>query len=471
MSSRQVGFVDHIDLDFSGNVVQKAILLGQLRGQESWQLAIGSVDGNLGVFWGDCPKPWLAASDLGTITVLAAGPLFHTSENFLVVIAAEGTAFVFDLRLAPPRDASSPLDAAPLVWPYAMQFALPSNVTTAAIGDVDCDGLVELVVGSADRSVSVYRMTEAATVVAGMAWAPSLVAQWYLPGIVTSISLLALAGEMVILVAQPGGAFFAIRSSDWRERAAVFHGQAAVGGASPSIDAEVLGLRHSLGPFVCLLTVDGSIQVVSLASAGAPVGGSASAQPQAHTQTEQLSHFSSSESLSFAHMPTPATTPSVAESNALFARPLASPTVAPLLAPATASSAGASTFLRVDHRLLGLASLDIDGDGDDELIAPGWDGTTYIVDPARGHTITFDLHERVCAFAAGRFSLASATPRCLVYVTFDDRIKVFVDVSLPAIGKRTMLDVARARGLNMTADEVREALRRYQRERARALAL
>ncbi|KNC54806.1 integrin-alpha FG-GAP repeat-containing protein 2 [Thecamonas trahens ATCC 50062] len=90
--------------------------------------------------------------------------------------------------------------------------------------------------------------------------------------------------------------------------------------------------------------------------------------------------------------------------------------------------------IQVSHRLLSLTALDMTGSGADDLVVCAWDGMTYIMDPAF-NVVRFDCSERVCAFAAGKFSLSAKGPPSLVlvYVTYSDKIKVYCDVALDSL--------------------------------------
>jgi hypothetical protein len=56
--------------------------------------------------------------------------------------------------------------------------------------------------------------------------------------------------------------------------------------------------------------------------------------------------------------------------------------------------------LQVDHELFALHLLDVNRDGEDEIIACGWDGMTYIIDQAQ-NMVKFKFEENVAAFCAG----------------------------------------------------------------------
>lgn len=97
--------------------------------------------------------------------------------------------------------------------------------------------------------------------------------------------------------------------------------------------------------------------------------------------------------------------------------------------------------IQVDHQLFALSKLDVTGDGREEVVACSWDGQTYIVNQEK-QSVRFQFDHSVSAFCAGRFSLggAAATPT-LVYATFSNKVYVYHNVTLPRITLNTLADV------------------------------
>ncbi|XP_011494279.1 PREDICTED: integrin-alpha FG-GAP repeat-containing protein 2-like [Ceratosolen solmsi marchali] len=89
--------------------------------------------------------------------------------------------------------------------------------------------------------------------------------------------------------------------------------------------------------------------------------------------------------------------------------------------------------MQVDHHISALCSLDVTGDGADEIIACTWDGQTYILDQQR-NSVRFQFEEPVRAFCAGMYSVfPQSTSPCLVYNNFFNKIFLYYDVSLPSM--------------------------------------
>lgn len=89
--------------------------------------------------------------------------------------------------------------------------------------------------------------------------------------------------------------------------------------------------------------------------------------------------------------------------------------------------------MQVAHQIFALCRLDVTGDGTDEIIACAWDGQTYILDQKR-NSVRFQFEEPVRAFCTGNYNVTPgvSTP-CLVYNTFNNKIYLYYDVTLPSM--------------------------------------
>nr|XP_033328915.1 KICSTOR complex protein ITFG2-like [Megalopta genalis] len=92
-----------------------------------------------------------------------------------------------------------------------------------------------------------------------------------------------------------------------------------------------------------------------------------------------------------------------------------------------------SWSMQVDHLIFALCRLDVTGDGSDEIVACAWDGQTYILDQQR-NSVRFQFEEPVRAFCTGNYNVSPgvSTP-CLVYNTFNNKIFLYYDVTLPSM--------------------------------------
>ncbi|XP_012217646.2 KICSTOR complex protein ITFG2 [Linepithema humile] len=89
--------------------------------------------------------------------------------------------------------------------------------------------------------------------------------------------------------------------------------------------------------------------------------------------------------------------------------------------------------MQVDHQIFALCRLDVTGNNSDEIIACAWDGQTYILDQQR-HSVRFQFEEPVRAFCTGNYNVTPGTSSpSLVYNTFNNKIFLYYDVSLPSM--------------------------------------
>ncbi|XP_011343520.2 KICSTOR complex protein ITFG2 [Ooceraea biroi] len=89
--------------------------------------------------------------------------------------------------------------------------------------------------------------------------------------------------------------------------------------------------------------------------------------------------------------------------------------------------------MQVDHQIFALCRLDVTGDNSDEIIACAWDGQTYILDQQR-RSVRFQFEEPVRAFCAGNYNVTpGASSPSLVYNTFNNKIFLYYDVTLPSM--------------------------------------
>ncbi|XP_049787294.1 KICSTOR complex protein ITFG2-like [Schistocerca cancellata] len=92
--------------------------------------------------------------------------------------------------------------------------------------------------------------------------------------------------------------------------------------------------------------------------------------------------------------------------------------------------------IQVDHQLFSLTKLSLTGGngGGDNIVACSWDGQTYILDQEK-QSVRFQLDEHVCGFCSGYYSITLDHPPspCLVYTTFTNKIYVYYDVKIPGM--------------------------------------
>uniref|UniRef100_A0A0B6ZR61 Integrin-alpha FG-GAP repeat-containing protein 2 n=2 Tax=Arion vulgaris TaxID=1028688 RepID=A0A0B6ZR61_9EUPU len=118
--------------------------------------------------------------------------------------------------------------------------------------------------------------------------------------------------------------------------------------------------------------------------------------------------------------------------------------------------------LQVDHYLFALAKLDVTGNGKEEVVCCSWNGQTYIVNHSK-EIVRYHFPDSVAAFCAGYFSLRDRnnTP-CFVYATFNNRIYIYPNITLPQVESTNLINVMGKRNetkellqkLNINADGV-----------------
>lgn len=92
-----------------------------------------------------------------------------------------------------------------------------------------------------------------------------------------------------------------------------------------------------------------------------------------------------------------------------------------------------------DHELFAVSCVDWTGDGNEEIVACAWDGNTFIV-KHNNEGIEFSFHEPVSAFTSGMFGVEKRQTPCLVYCTFNGTIYLYYDVSVPYMVPKTLLE-------------------------------
>ena len=98
----------------------------------------------------------------------------------------------------------------------------------------------------------------------------------------------------------------------------------------------------------------------------------------------------------------------------------------------------------VDKQLFSVATLDVTGDGNDEVIATTMEGLTFIARASDGDTVSFQFPHSapITVFHCGSLSLPdSPSPQpCLMYSTFHRDIFVYYDLHLRSIDSYDLYD-------------------------------
>ncbi|XP_022109298.1 KICSTOR complex protein ITFG2-like isoform X2 [Acanthaster planci] len=396
---RSVVFVERLEFEFSGNVFPNAVVLGDVDNDNENELVVGNVEGDLIIFKGSNTVPWASCSDLGMIICIGIGDICNSGKNCLVTISGEGLCSIFNNSPASKAESVEQAEAdvangdATLSPCYTQH--LSANIKVVLIDDIDGDGKTEFVVGHTDRVVSAYRWVEKQqpTTNETSPFIPGkfiLLQKWHLNGQIGSLSLSRHPdGRPKLIVSQPGCNYAELLCS-W------VRGQGE----------ELTGPNNKAEPFVKWHPITNkrarnanvSTELVGriCRSADCPERSGADAQEGKDPQPSRMAMCTLDGTLMM-----------IEEDKILWS-------------------------LLVDHQLFALTKLDINCDGQDEVVACAWDGQTYIVNHSR-ESVRFHFQENVCAFCAGQYSTTGANKPCLVYATFNKRIYLYWNVQIPRI--------------------------------------
>ncbi|XP_012935867.1 KICSTOR complex protein ITFG2 isoform X2 [Aplysia californica] len=125
--------------------------------------------------------------------------------------------------------------------------------------------------------------------------------------------------------------------------------------------------------------------------------------------------------------------------------------------------------LHVDHYLFTLSKLDVTGNGKEEVVCCSWSGQTYIVNHSK-ETVRYDFPDSVAAFCAGYYSVRDhVNVPCFVYATFNNRICIYPNISLPRVESTNLMKVMGRKKetkellhkLNVNADDMESVQKLY----------
>lgn len=402
---RTISFVEYAELEYQGNIFSKAIIAADVDNDNSNELVIGNVSGNLFIYKGLGSKPWAVASDLGMIACMEVGDVCNHGINYLVTLSAEGWCHIIAVRPDSLQTSSEPNDAAcgeTTVRP-AFKQRLHGNSKVLVIADIDGDGLNEMIIGYTDRVIRSYRWsgdpTSAGSTDSQNYWSGRfvLIESWVLAGQIGSVTVnKCVDGRVDVMASQPGGTFVTLLCTGASLPAE--QNDTLVDGAvdtryrssstSPSVIYHPLGSIRARNPGV-------TTEVVSNISR------------QKKGKDSRASNYSAICTLD-------GTLTLVDDDKILWS-------------------------LYVDHQLFALTKLDITGDGMEEVVACSWDGQTYIVNLSK-EVVRFHFRENVAAFCVGLFTIEKGvTVPCLFYATFNNKIAVYYDIKMSTIGTSNLI--------------------------------
>ncbi|GFU13038.1 KICSTOR complex protein ITFG2 [Nephila pilipes] len=376
---RAVSFVSRLVFEFKGNVSKNAICLGDADNDGDYELAIGNLQGDMAIFKGDHTHAFFEAHDLGMIMVIVIGDVLNEGKNSSICISGEGLCSIFEIRNENLLEGERKN-----LQPFHVQ-RLPANTKVALLADVDNDGELELVLGLTDHVLRTYRWVRINQNPNDFSGKLVGLHKLELADQIGSISLNpSTDGTPYILVAQSGGTYI---------------------------------------NFQCCVEQDDDPENNS--------AGSKLTTPVHHplASSRMRNPGISSEILGNLH-------------GSLNGTPCDS-----LIAVATLDGTlmlvnGDETLwsFQVDHQLFAITKMDLNGGGDEDIIACAWDGQTYMVNQ-RKQSVRFQFEESVSAFTSGKYSVTpgSSVP-VLVYATFSDRVYLYYDIMLPSFPIRSFFE-------------------------------
>ncbi|CAL1269142.1 unnamed protein product [Larinioides sclopetarius] len=372
-------FVSRLEFIFEGNVSKRAICLEDVDNDDVYELVIGNHLGDMAIFKGDASEAWLEAHDLGMIMVLVVGDILNEGKNSIICISGEGFCHIFEITNESLLESERKN-----LQPFHTQ-KLPANTKVALLADVDNDGELELVLGLTDHVLRTYRWVRLNNQNPND-FSGKLVGlhKLELGDQIGSISLNPSGdGTPYILVAQAAGTYISFQCCDVQDE----DGDSSV------------GLKMTTPVHHPLASSRMRSRIVTSEILGG-LHGTYNGEP-----CDSLIVVATLDgTLMLVH-----------EDETLWS-------------------------FQVDHQLFSIAKLDLNDDGEEEVIACAWDGQTYMVNQ-RKQSVRFQFEHSVSAFAAGKYGVSPGNNMpALVYVTYNNRIYVYYDIMLPSFPIHSFLE-------------------------------
>ncbi|GIX87663.1 KICSTOR complex protein ITFG2 [Caerostris extrusa] len=373
---RAVSFVSRIEFEFKGNVSKNAMCLGDADNDNDYELAVGNLQGDLAIFKEGIKFPFLEAHDLGMIMVIVIGDVLNERKNSTICISGDGLCSIFEVKNESLLEGG---ERRTFLHPFHVQ-KLPANTKVALLADVDNDGELELILGLTDHVLRTYRWVRINQDPNDFSGKLVGLHKLELADQIGSISLNPSSnGTPVILVAQSGGTYINFQCCDEQD---------------DSVDCVLFDL------------VPGSKLTTPVHH---PLASSRMRNP--NISSEILGGLQGS----------------------VCGKPCDS-LIAVATLDGTLMLVNGDEILwsfQVDHQLFAITKLDLNDDGEEEVIACSWDGQTYMVNQKR-QSVRFRFEESVSSFTSGKYSVKTGeTVLVLVYATFNDRVYLYYNIKLP----------------------------------------
>ena len=136
-------------------------------------LVVGTTQGELLVFSGMRVWPVVLASGLGTVSAVVMASVVWLERTIVVVVSVEGRCYGFDIGTVElgsgKEDGLKEFEeffengkenaGEPVIMEPIFSFAVQCNTTAAIMADINNDGVMELVLGSSNRSLFIYKLS------------------------------------------------------------------------------------------------------------------------------------------------------------------------------------------------------------------------------------------------------------------------------------------------------------------------
>uniref|UniRef100_UPI00358DF38B KICSTOR complex protein ITFG2 isoform X2 n=1 Tax=Myxine glutinosa TaxID=7769 RepID=UPI00358DF38B len=440
---RSVCFVERLLLNYSGSLFPEAVRLADVDGDGLNELLVGDTSGKLNIYKHDGTKPFYSCSSLGMITCVGVGDVCNKGKDIIVCLSGEGWCYLFELPMIPgraevpgPAEGHTEKDTGNVMKPCFNQHT-PANSKAILIGDVDGDGLCELVIGYTDNVVRAFRWQGNASKTSEEQFVQ--VAKWILDGQVSNLTLNGRSsGPPELMASQPGCTYTtllfqpapgqvgpATRDCDESSFSQIYDILLHQTSCRSKVDSCILG-NVTAGASFSQSSAPGMIALCSLDGSRTCVP-----EPPLHSLPGPVHHLMDRTTCGQAPLYGPHVFVAKHHTDGphvLGPGPCAGTghdgqrkvcwwttkaTRTGQHQETSASRAGADKkgslklmeqekqlwSLHVDNQMFAMGKVDITCDGSEEVVACAWDGQTYIID-RQGNVVRFQFDDNVCAFSA-----------------------------------------------------------------------
>jgi hypothetical protein len=444
---RAISLVNRIEFQFMGNVARNAITLGDVDNDGCNELIIGNTKGEVAIFKGR--ERIQKIIDLTFVSCVAVGDIFNKQKNSLVIVTTDGWCYIYETvdnhskqteETEKTDEELSQVDGQvqsgenlehstessksqtekdenqQLVCVHIQR--IPANAKNIVLGDIDDDGMIEMILGLTDRVVRSYRWINEPTkssIEANISYDAGeennvqcrgkliALSKWECANQIGSITLHHTGdGKPSLLIAQPGGTFMRIKCQP------------------EEISTGQENLEHSNSSSAPSDTIPGSAVDYQFLGISRMRNQNISTEILGDFKTGNLEGSNESDRGSLKD----------GESSQVVKRcPYAVATLDGTIM--LVQDEVILWAIAVDHQIFALTKLDVTGNGSDDIVVCSWDGQTYILDQDK-NCVRFHLDEPVQAFHSGHYNLTvnEQAVTCLVYITFKNSVILYYDIPL-----------------------------------------